>query len=205
MKLALSNFEGEIAGAATEAMRETMPLAKQELRDQITSSGLGQRLANTWRGNVYPQSRRSVNPAGYIYSNAPDIVDAFSRGATIRPLAGRRFLAIPTNNVPQTRARGARKQMTPEEVQLAFNQDLFFKRGPNGRVYAFVNAVQSRNRKSFKPSTKGRLAQGRAEKPVLMFVMVPAVRLPKLLDLDAVAAKWTSRFEASFAQRVEAP
>jgi hypothetical protein len=88
--------------------------------------------------------------------------------------------------------------MTPEQVENAFNQDLFFKRGKFGRVLAFINAVNARNGRGFRRATKGRTAQGRDPKPVLMFVMVPSVRLPKVLDLDAVAQRWAANFEARF-------
>lgn len=204
LRAAMNDVEGDVAGAATEAMRETTHKALLELRRQVVSAGLGNRLANTWRDRVYPEHRRSMTPSGYIWSNAPDIVDAFDRGAQVVPLAGRRFLAIPTKNVPNAAGRrGARRRMTPEQVEHAFNQDLFFQRGKGGRLLAFINAVQSRNRRGFRPGTKARLAAGRALKPVLMFVMVPTVRMPKLLDANAVAERWAANFDARFLARLE--
>lgn len=203
LRATMDDIEGYVAGAATAAMRETTHKALLELRRQVVSAGLGNRLANTWRDRVYPESRRSMTPTGYIWSNAPDIVDAFDRGAQVVPLAGRRFLAIPTANVPRaTGRRGSSRRMTPEQVENAFNQDLFFRRGKGGRVLAFVNAVQSRNRRGFKPGTKARLAAGRELKPILMFVLVPTVRMPKLLDINAVAQRWAANFDARFVARL---
>ncbi len=199
MQALMDGIEGDLAEAASRAMRDTTYKALLELREQVTSAGMGQRLANTWRDRVFPERRRSMTPTGYIWSNAPDIIDAFSRGAQIVPLAGRRFLAIPTKNVPNARGRrGSSNKMTPEQVENAFNQDLFFKRGKSGRVLAFINAIGGRNGRGFRRATKGRTAQGRDAKPVLMFVMVPSVRLPKVLDLDAVAQRWAANFEARF-------
>lgn len=199
MQALMNGIEGDLAEAASLAMRDTTYKALLELREQVTSAGLGQRLANTWRDRVFPERRRSMTPSGYIWSNAPDIIDAFSRGAQIVPLAGRRFLAIPTKDVPNARGRrGSSNKMTPEQVENAFNQDLFFKRGRSGRVLAFINAVGARNGRGFRRATKGRAAQGRDPKPVLMFVLVPNVRLPKVLDLDAVAQRWAANFEARF-------
>ena len=129
MAALMHDIEGDIAGAATGAMRESTPDAKQRLREQVTAAGLGNRLANTWRGESYPKGRASVNPAGFIWSNAPDIIDSFNRGAQIVPHAGRKFLAIPTRNVPRSRGRGTRKAMSFEQVEHEFNQDMFFKRG----------------------------------------------------------------------------
>ncbi|WP_419808384.1 DUF6441 family protein [Sphingomonas sp.] len=198
-------LEGDIASAATEAMREASSSVKQELREQVTSAGLGNRLANTWRGETYPKSRRSVNPAGYIWSNAPDIVDSFVRGATIVPINGARFLAIPTDAVPNARGRrGARKKMNPAEVEAEFNQDLFYLRGRAGRVLAFLNITRSRNRRGFRQDTKGRRAQGRASERVLMFVLVRSVRVPKLLDLAGPADRGAALFEQAFTRRLAA-
>jgi hypothetical protein len=197
-------MEGDIAKAATDAMRTTTPIAKSELRDQVLRAGLGGRLANTWRGNAYPRTGRSMAPAGYIWSNAPEIVDSFVRGAQIVPLAGRKYLAIPTNNVPRAIGRrGATQRMTPEQVETAFNQDLFFKRGRDGHVLAFINAVRSKNRKGWRQGTKARLKQGRNIKPVLMFVLVRAVRMPKLLDLNEPAERWASAYAAALQRNLE--
>ena len=41
--------------AVTLSIREATDGLKTELRSQITGAGLGQRLANTWRGEVYPK------------------------------------------------------------------------------------------------------------------------------------------------------
>lgn len=203
LRLAIDDIEGDVATAATAAMRETTYKALLELRRQVVCSGLGARLANTWRDRVYPERRRSMAPTGYIWSNAPDIVDAFERGAQVVPLAGRRFLAIPTDNVPRAAGRrGATRRMTPEQVEHVFNQDLFFRRGKSGRVLAFINAVQAKNRRGFRPGTEQRLAAGRALKPVLMFVLVPTVRMPKLLDINAVAQRWSANFDARFVARL---
>lgn len=198
-------LEGDIAGAATESMREAASAVKQELREQVTSAGLGNRLANTWRGETYPKSRRSVNPAGYIWSNAPDIVDSFARGATIVPVNGSRYLAIPTDAVPNARGRrGSGKKMTPAEVEHQFNQDLFYLRSKAGRVLAFLNITRGRSGRGFRANTKGRLAQGRVAERVLMFVLVRSVRVPKLLDLAGPADRGAALFERAFTGRLSA-
>lgn len=207
-KALADEIEGDIAQAATAAMRETMPLAKQELRDQVTSAGLGRRLANTWRGEVYPKERRALNPAGYIWSNAPDIIDSFMRGATIRPVNGAQFLWIPTKNVPRARGRVGRKgnnlkggALTPEECENRFNTDFVVLRGRAGRLLAFMDLLAAKNRRGFRPATRARLAQGRERRLTLMYVLTPTARMPKLLDVDKVADRWTERFERSFASQ----
>ena len=210
-KALVDDIEGDIAQAATGAMRETMPLAKQELRYQVISAGMGQRLANTWRGEVYPTNRRALNPAGYIWSNAPDIIDSFVRGATIRPFAGSQYLWIPTKNVPRSRGRVSRKggnlkggAITPDECEDRFNTDFIVLRGRNGRLLAFMDLLAAKRGRGFRPATRARLAQGRERRLTLMYVLTPSVRMPKLLDLDQVAQRWSARFERSFSSQAGA-
>ena len=50
--------------AVTTGVREATQGLKSELRSQIEGSGLGSRLANTWRGEVYPKGRPSLGSAG---------------------------------------------------------------------------------------------------------------------------------------------
>jgi hypothetical protein len=60
--------------AVTAGIREATDGLKTELRRQISSAGLGTRLANTWRGEVYPKGQPSIGAAGYVWSKAPGIV-----------------------------------------------------------------------------------------------------------------------------------
>lgn len=179
-----------------DAMDEAQQGLKEELRDQVRGAGLGERVAKAWQGRTYPQGKRSsIDPAAYVWTKAAKIVDAFDRGASIYPTGGRRYLALPTKNVPRKLGAGAGRSglMTPLDVETAFNQDLIVRRGSGGRLLAFVNAVPSANRRGFRPATAGRLAKGRTAQLVLMFVLVPSVKLPKLLDLQAAANAWADR------------
>ena len=74
--------------AVTQSIREATDGLKTELRNQITGAGLGQRLANTWRGEVYPKGQMSIKAAGLVYSRAPEVVGAHAQGATIHPKTG---------------------------------------------------------------------------------------------------------------------
>lgn len=198
----VDGIEGDIAGASTEAMRETTPQAQEEFREQTRRAGLGSGVANAWRASSYPRSGQSVTPAGYIWSNAPEIIEAFATGAEIVPINGAKFLAIPTENVPRAPGR-RRKRMTPLQVEIAFNQDLFFERGKHGNVLAFIKAVRSRSAKGWRQATPGRLKEGRALAPVLMFTLVPSVKLAQLLDLDATAQRWGDDYVAALKARLE--
>lgn len=208
MKKLMDGIEGDIAGASTGAMRDTTARAKQELREQITSSGLGTRLANTWQDKVYPLKRNSLTPGGYIWSNAPDIIDAFTRGATIAPTGGRKFLWIPTKSVPRARGSGrasSTKRMNPEQVQAEFNQEFALRKGKAGRWLAFIAQNRGETKRgALRKVRKGRIGHGAKQELILMFTLVPSVRMPKLLDLNAVAGRWEARFESEFTKRMGA-
>jgi hypothetical protein len=216
---AMRDAEGGVARAATVAMRATTGDALREYRAQVTSAGLGQRLANTWRGNVYPKSRNGMNPTGYIYSRAPDIISSFVRGATIRPVGGAKFLWIPTGNVPRASARMGRigrqsngrmgsrglrgGALTPEECENRFNTDFIIRRGKRGHLLAFMQLVRSRNGRGVRANTAGRQRQGRAATLTLMYTLVPSARMPKLLDLDGPANRWGDGYIAAFTRGLE--
>jgi hypothetical protein len=78
---------------------------RTELRRQVTSAGLGQRLANSWRDKHYPNQK--LDAASLVYTKAPQIVRAFDEGAVVRSKRGR-FLAIPTENAPRRGTDGKR-------------------------------------------------------------------------------------------------
>lgn len=200
LKVGVPNFkaltydiEGDIAGANTRAMKRAAAVLKDELRDQVKAAGMSQRLANTWRDQVYPKGRRSLTPAGYVWSNAPAIVDSYARGVTIRPLGAKKFLWIPTKAVPREGSRGKRA-MSPTDVEVLFNQDLIIRNGKRRTKLAFVRAVRAKNGRGFRQATAGRARQGRAAELTLMFVLVPFVVKPKLFDLDAAAEQAADRF-----------
>lgn len=198
----LSRFERErLEQRLTGGMRDATGVLKDALRAQVRAAGLGERLARTWQGDAYPKSGASMSPAGFVHSKAPRIVAGFDSGPTITPKLSR-FLAIPTENVPPSRGgrRGARRAMSPAEVEHHFNQDLTLIRGARGSILGFVNVVRSRGggrRKrggSYRRASAGRLAQGRSTERVLMFTFVLRAKLPKVLDIDAAAELGASAY-----------
>jgi len=206
---AIGDAESEIAKITTTAMRGATDTLKNALRDQIRDAGMGNRLANTWRADTYPDSRNSLNPAGYAWSNAPDIIDAFSRGATISPLGGKNYLWLPTKAVPPGRGGGrstSTKKMSPDQVLTEFGvKEFIIKKGRAGRLLAFI--AQGRGttaRGAVRRVRKGRLAHGSSGELVLMFVLMSSVRMPKKLDLKAAAdtgaADFVSRLEGGLNQ-----
>lgn len=201
-RTALQQAATDVEVSVTEAMDEVTSGLKTDLRDQVTGAGLGQRLARTWRGKRFPENRPSMNSAAYVWSKAPDIIDGFERGPTIRTVNGGKYLAIPTDNVPKRRRGdgGRGSHMSPEQVEIAFKQKLKFAKAGNGRLIAFVEVIAAKNRRGYRAPTKGRIARGRRPAAVVMFVLVPQVHMPKRLDVDGAATRWADRVPGLIAQ-----
>jgi hypothetical protein len=173
----------------TDAMGDLVGGFKEELRDMVRGAGLGERLAKTWQGKVFAAPGGSLDPAGFVWSKAPTILSAFAYGATIVPLAGRRYLAIPTKNVP-FKSRGRR--MSPLDVEVAFNQDLIIRRGKQGRLLGFVNPTLGRRRR-----------RGLVQL-VLMFTFTRLARLAKRFDTDEAFARWAAKYDGLVQTRWDA-
>jgi hypothetical protein len=95
----------EVERAVATGTREAGRGLRTELRRQVASAGLGQRLANRWRDKHYPNQK--LDAASLVYSRAPQIIRAFDEGRVIRSRRGR-FLAIPTDNAPRKGTDGKR-------------------------------------------------------------------------------------------------
>jgi hypothetical protein len=164
---------------------------KLELRQQITGAGLSQRLANTWRGEVYPKCKNSLRAAGLVYSRAPDIVSAYENGAVIRSKHGL-FLAIPT--LAAGKAGGGRQKISPGLWEKQHGAKLIFvyrRQGPSLLV-AENRRARTGKRVGFAKASASALKSGRGLTTVPIFVLVPQVTIRKRLDVDTAANKWIS-------------
>ena len=216
------------ARAASRVMGEETRRLQLDLRGQISAAfgPKGRGLGNAWRARTFPR-RPSLGAAGLVWSKVPAIVDAFEKGAMIRPKGGKKFLAIPTgfNADRGRRGRGnggmrvtpqqmvASKQafMRPFKSGKGFVWCLPLKRGENTgkqrrtRLMAGgVAEVGTGNRKGREAWARGLLAQGM----VPMFILTPAVKLPKRLDIrkpaEQAAARIPGRFAAEWDKEVRA-
>jgi hypothetical protein len=189
----LKRFLAEEIKAAEEAVtagvREGTEGLKQELRRQIAGAGLGQRLANTWRSEVYPKGARSIRAAGLVFSKASNIVRVYEEGAVIRSKHGF-FLAIPTPAAG--RFGDGRRKMTPglwERMHGARLRFVYRRRGPSLLV-ADNRRARAGKRGGFAKASASALRTGRGLVTVPMFLLVPQVTLRKRLDVAGAAEKW---------------
>jgi hypothetical protein len=152
--------------AVTAAVREAGVDLKLAWRGQIAGAGLGARLANSIRSEVFPKAGASLNAAAVVWSKAPVIIGAHDTGPLIRSKTGL-WLAIPTPAAGKT--LGGRR-ITPAGWERRTGLRLRFVHRRSGASLLVA------------PVGKGATAAP-------MFLLVPQVKLPKRLDLAREAAR----------------
>lgn len=187
--------------AVSEAMGDVQAGLKEELREQVMGAGMGARLAKTWRGKRFPESRPSINSAAYVWSRAPNIVDAFERGMPILARS-RRFLAVPTKDAGVSHTTAKNRRLTPAIWEAETGVKLrFVPRGSHALLVTDAAYVRQptrwRRRKSFKP-IKAPLTGGR--KLLVIFVLVPMVNPRKRFDVEGAGNRWADRVPSIISQ-----
>jgi hypothetical protein len=194
----------DIERAVSSGTRDAGRGLKTELRRQVTSAGLGQRLANSWRAKHY--SNQKLDAASLVYTKAPQIVRAFDEGTLIRSRRGR-FLAIPTENAPRKGTDGRR--ISPSTFpEHRFGPLRFVSResGPSLLVVEGLRASFSRKSgqlRGFRRATDRVRARGDGLTTVVMFLLVPQVKLRKRLDVDRAAERWSGQLPTLIEQQLQ--
>ena len=172
--------------AVTAAMSTASQDLKMKWRGQVTGAGLGRRLGNSIRSQVYPKGDTSLNAAGLVWSKAPHIIGAHEDGPLIRSKSGF-WLAIP---LPAA-GRGMRgRKITPVEWERKTGMKLRFvyRRGKPGLLVADKARISKAGY-----AVQSRAKTGRNQVTAPIFVLVPQVKLKKRLDLDKPARAVPSR------------
>jgi hypothetical protein len=194
-----------IERAVANGTRDTGRSLRTELRRQVTSAGLGQRLGDSWRDKHYPNQR--IDAASLVYTKAPQIIRAFDEGAVIRSKRGR-FLAIPTENAPRKGTDG--KRISPRTFpEHRFGPLRFVPRtsGPSLLVVDGLRASYSRQTgelRGFRRATECARRSGQGLTTVVMFLLVPQVKLRKRLDVARAAEHWSGQLPALIEQQLRA-
>lgn len=179
----------DVKGALKSGVRETVDDGKQILRDQVTGAGLGNRLAKTWRSETYPKgTTQSLEPAGVVYSKAPQIIRSFESNELIRSKDGF-WLAIPTEFAPKRGVGG--KRISPSNFPEGRYGKLRFvyRQSPPSLLVVDGVRVGKNGRASRKLKNGGRNKNGDFGKgvaTVVMFFLVPQVRMPRRLNIQTV-------------------
>jgi hypothetical protein len=199
MTAELRGIERAVATGTRDAGRGL----KTELRRQVGSAGLGQRLANSWRDRHYPN--RKLDAASLVYTKAPQIIRAFDEGAVIRSRRGR-FLAIPTENAPRKGTDGRRiSPRTFPEHRFGPLRFVPRKTGPSLLVVDGLRASYSRQTgelRGFRRATERAQRSGQGLTTAVMFLLVPQVKLRKRLDVARAAEHWSAQLPALIEQQL---
>ena len=155
------------ARAVTKGVSLAANGLKTAMRTQVKSAGLGSRLANTWRGDIYPKAKNSISAAGVVYTKAQKIMEGFEYQTVVRGKDGL-WLAIPTAISKRIR----NKRMTPALYERSKGVRLRFVYRKNGASL---------------------LVHEQKRKTIIAFVLVPQVRMPKLINFAAEGAKWQAK------------
>ncbi len=156
------------ARAVTKGVSLAANGLKTAMRTQVKSAGLGSRLANTWRGDIYPKAKNSVSAAGVVYTKAQKIMEGFEYQTVVRGKDGL-WLAIPTAAISK---RIRNKRMMPALYERSKGVRLRFVYRKNGASL---------------------LMHEQKRKTIVAFVLVPQVRMPKLINFAAESAKWQAK------------
>jgi hypothetical protein len=199
MQAELRDLERAVA-AGTRSAGQSL---KTEIRRQVSSAGLGPRLANSWRDKHYPNQK--LDAASLVYTKAPQIIRAFDEGAVIRSRRGR-FLAIPTENAPRKGTDGRR--ISPRTFPEHRFGPLRFVPRPSGLSLLVVDGLQaSLGRKTgelrgFRRATDRARRSGQGLTTVVMFLLVPQVKLRKRLDVARAAERWSAQLPTLIEQQL---
>lgn len=169
--------------AALAAVTGVGAAIKQDWRGQIVQAGLGRRLSNTVRSEVYPKGQGSLNAAALIWSKAKDIVGAFETGVEIRARNGN-WLAIPLPAAGKS-SRGGR--ITPLEWERRRGRRLRFVYRRGRTALLIDDGTVLRGARTMGSDGFSRPARGFRNRSVPVFVLVPRVRLQKRLGLMSSA------------------
>lgn len=157
--------------------------AKQALRAEFSRHFRGGGRLSGLVGSVYygdGDDPLEITAGVYIRGRKwPAILGALAEGATIQGRGGN-FLAVPTAAVPQMRGgRGNKAKMTPAQLEAYYNKRLIYVPPRGGRPGLLLMDFGS----------GGGRRNGQAVKPVVMYIIVKTVTLPRRFDMAEVVGR----------------
>lgn len=180
---------------------------KKDLRGQVMGTMGSVKVSNAWRSAVDPKlPKTSFGAAGRVWSNAPHIIEAFSSARVVRSPNGF-YLAVPSPDAPK---EFMGKRVTPDN----WNDERYgplrfvYRRGQSALLVVDAVRRNSSGKVSRRLSNGGLTKTGKFKKgwsSVVMFFLVPFVRLPKLWDpqalYDQVPARMADNIIAAWGER----
>ena len=180
--------------AVTRSVGSVAGSIKNAWRGQVRAAGLGNRLAGSIRSEVYPKGTVSASAAGFVYTNADDILTSHDEGSLITARSGL-WLAIPTEAAMKSRRHG---RISPVEWERRSGQKLRMVFRPGRPALLVAEGRQSMKTGQFRSRSRLRLKSGAYASNVAtvpIFILVPQVQMPKRLDLQAAAEREAGRLD----------
>lgn len=194
------------------AMDRVVQAGKGRLRADIVAGGFhqGAALSKTWRAYAYPRAKNSLDVAGYFFTKAGTIIDAFEMGVTIRA-NGKTFLAVPTapakaiirrrwNSVKRGETgrdafgRIEKQDDYVAQVAAVLNTELIAIYSPDGSGGVLVAA------NDVTLTRTGREAKNQARRATPLFVLTKTATLRRRIKGRAILEEIQRNFPGDFAQ-----
>lgn len=186
-----------LSAGIKDGVNEATDGLKKGIRKQVTNAGMSRKLANTVRGKVY--NNDGHNPAGFVYTKAPDIIRAFDTGVSIKPDKGT-WLAIPTDNIPKFLGK---RKVTPELLlkNPFYRKHMRFVPVDNRTALIVATGIRtSKAKRSSKFIFKESKSKKNRNKDTVLFVLKKQVRIDKRLDTQREAKKWADKLPELIAE-----
>ncbi len=178
--------------AVTLGVVEAASGLKSDLRAQVVRSGLGERMARTWKMRRYPASGYSLGTAGLVYADMPQVIRAFNDATPISSSKGF-FLAIPTPAAPKRGIGGKRINPSNFPEHSLGKLRFVYRRGAPSLLVVDNLRAGTGKRGGYRRASESALKSGRGLTTVVMFILVPMVMLKKLLDVYGAAEVWRDK------------
>ena len=162
------------------------------------AGGLG-KLSKAWASAAYPRKGvGSLSASAQVFvkgsAHTQDAMYAFSRGATVRSKNGM-FLLIPTENAPKVGlGRDRDKRLAAAEARYG-KLRFVYRRGKTSLLVADNVRARGGKRGGFARASEKAVAAGRTA-TIVVFILVPAVRLRKRFSIQPLASKWIGQAPA---------
>ncbi|TSE07583.1 hypothetical protein C1D09_018805 [Mesorhizobium intechi] len=188
----MTSIKDPIAAAGTGAIRELADIVKREGRADMASAGFSKRFQNTFRGEVYPSNRDSIDAAAVLYSKVR-YSNIFETGGDI---SGSPLLWLPLPTAPK---RIGRQKMTPELYIRQIGPLFTINRPGKPPLLAANIGVSARQKASgnIGKITNAKLRRGAtgtgAKQAVPLFVGIPSVSIKDKLQIREITERAAGR------------
>jgi hypothetical protein len=172
--------------AVSSAVKEITNGMKKDLRSQVSGAGLG-KVVNTWQSVIKTPHGDASKTVGWVFSKAPNIIKAFDEGSLIKGKESL-FLAIPTPSAPKKGYDGKRISPSNFPEQRLGGLRFVYRQGKPSLLV--VENLVSGGTGRFRRGSQRALRTGRGLTTVIMFILVPQVKMQKRLDYKRIFTLW---------------